>query len=134
VRQGYPNFDVGALLAGPNHAGALLADAIGGGALLAVDRRREESFQTFGYPGRTKRLQHCDSPAAGEDRLTRRIPGPPTVRIRCRWLPGASGGGWLIDGGTTVNGLTSYGRNRDTLHTFGPYFGSANVGALVAGL
>jgi hypothetical protein len=80
-----------------------------------------------------QRLQQCDSPATGEDKLTRQIPGPPTVRIRCHWLPGASGGGWLIESGTMINGLTSYGRNRDEVHTYGPYFSSVNVGDLTAG-
>ena len=46
------------------------------------------------------------------------------MKIRCHWLPGASGGGWLIENGTMVNGLTSYGRYRDLVHTFGPYFSS----------
>ena len=64
---------------------------------------------------------------------TRLIPGPPTVKIRCHWLPGASGGGWLIENGTMIDGLTSYGRNHDLVHTFGPYFSSENVGKLVAG-
>ena len=56
------------------------------------------------------------------------------MRIRCHWLPGASGGGWLIEDGTEIDGLTSYGRDRDIVHTFGPYFSAENVGALVAGL
>ena len=55
------------------------------------------------------------------------------MKIRCHWLPGASGGGWLIGEGTEINGLTSYGRTRDNVHTFGPYFSSRNVGALVDG-
>ncbi len=128
------NYDVGAVLTDPDQSGVAVADAVGGGATLGIDRSRRELFQTFGYPGRVRQLQRCDSPATGEDRLTRLSPGPPTVRIRCHWLPGASGGGWLIEEGTMINGLTSYGRNRDRLHTFGPYFGSENVGELVAGL
>ncbi len=133
VREANPNYDLGAFLVGPSAGGAQVADAVGGGVAIGLDRRRRELFQTFGYPGRARRLQHCSSPSTGEDRPTRRIPGPPTVRIRCRWLPGASGGGWLIEDGTVVNGLTSYGRSRDALHTFGPYFASENVGELVAG-
>jgi hypothetical protein len=78
-------------------------------------------------------MQRCDSPSVGQDRLTYGIPGPPTIAIRCHWLPGASGGGWLIDGGTTINGLTSYGRTSDDVHTFGPYFSSTNVLPLVKG-
>lgn len=132
VRFGNPNFDLGAFLVGPNQLGQSVADAVGG-VPIALDRSRKEQFESFGYPGKVRRLQRCPSPALGEDRLTFRIPGPPTVRIRCHWLPGASGGGWLINEGTEINGLTSYGRNRDT-HTFGPYFSKRNVGKLVAGL
>jgi hypothetical protein len=134
VKQGNPNFDIGAVLTRPNAAGANVADAVGGGATIGLDLSRQETFQTFGYPGKVRRLQQCESPSTGEDRLTRRIAGPATVRIRCHWLPGASGGGWLIENGTVIDGLTSYGRNHDLLHTFGPYFSAANVGALVAGL
>ena len=133
VRTGNSNFDVGAILTGPNESGVYPADAVGG-VTIALDRGRRADFQTFGYPGNVHRLQECDSPAVGEDRLTRGLPGPPTVKIRCRWLPGASGGGWLIEGGTQIDGLTSYGLNFDPLHTYGPYFSQRNVGALVAGL
>jgi hypothetical protein len=133
VKQANPNFDIGAILTGPNESGAYPADAVGG-VKVALDRGRKIDFQTFGYPGSVHRLQECSSPAAGEDRLTRGIPGPPTVRIRCHWLPGASGGGWLIEGGTEIDGLTSYGRNHDFLHTYGPYFTAANVGALIRGM
>jgi hypothetical protein len=133
VRFGNPNYDVGAFLVGTNELGQNVADAVGGGATIALDRARKERFESFGYPGRVRRLQRCASPSVGEDRLTFGIPGPPTVRIRCYWLPGASGGGWLINGGAEINGLTSYGRARDT-HTFGPYFSRRNVGKLVGGL
>jgi V8-like Glu-specific endopeptidase len=133
TKEGNPNFDMGAVVVGPNTSGVNVADAVGGGAAIAIDLSREQYFQTFGYPGKVRRLQECDSPATGEDRLTRQIPGPPTVKIRCHWLPGASGGGWLIENGTMIEGLTSYGRNRDLTHTYGPYFSSENVGELVAG-
>jgi V8-like Glu-specific endopeptidase len=133
VKEGNPNFDMGAAVVGPNTSGVNVADAVGGGATIALDVGRKQDFQTFGYPGKVRRLQECDSPATGEDELTRRIPGPPTVKTRCHWLPGASGGGWLIENGTMIDGLTSYGRNRDLVHTFGPYFSSENVGELVAG-
>ena len=55
-------------------------------------------------------MQGCDSPYVGDDILTYRIPGPPTMAIRCHWVPGASGGGWLIEEGTAIDGLTSYGK------------------------
>jgi V8-like Glu-specific endopeptidase len=133
VKQGNPNFDMGAILTMPNASGVNVADAVGGGATVGFDLSRQEQFQTFGYPGKVRRLQQCESPSTGEDKLTRQIPGPATVRIRCHWLPGASGGGWLIENETMIDGLTSYGRNHDLVHTYGPYFSSANVGSLVAG-
>jgi V8-like Glu-specific endopeptidase len=134
VEFGNPNFDVGAVLTAPNAEGVNVADAVGGGANLALDRSRSEEFQTFGYPGTTRWMQGCESPYVGDDALTYQVPGPPTIAISCHWAPGASGGGWLIEGGTAIDGLTSYGKRGDPLHTYGPYFSSRNVGALVAGL
>jgi len=134
VRRGNPNFDMGAFLVYPNAAAQNLADAVGGGVTIALDQTRSQQFQTFGYPGRSSRLQECDSPYTGNDRRTNRLGGEPTLGIRCHWNPGASGGGWLIGGGTAINGLTSYGRRRDRIHTFSPYFSSGSVGILAAGL
>jgi hypothetical protein len=134
VRFGNPNFDVGAVVVAPNAEGIYLADAVGGGAAIATDLSRRQDFQTFGYPGKARSMQGCSSPYIGDDSLTYRIPGPPTIAIRCHWAPGASGGGWLIEEGTTIDGLTSYGKRTDHVHTFGPYFSRRNVGRLVAGL
>lgn len=134
VRFGNPNFDVGAILTAPNAEGVNLADAVGGGAAIVTDISRRQDFQTFGYPGESRAMQGCESPYVGDDALTYRIPGPPTIAIRCHWAPGASGGGWLIEGGTAIDGLTSYGKQTDKVHTFGPYFSRRNVGRLTAGL
>jgi V8-like Glu-specific endopeptidase len=134
VKFGNPNFDVGAVVMGPNAEGINVADAVGGGATIATDVSRRQEFQTFGYPGKVRWMQGCDSPYVGDDATTYRIPGPPTIAIRCHWAPGASGGGWLIEDGTAINGLTSYGKRKDRLHTFSPYFSKRNVGRLVAGL
>jgi hypothetical protein len=134
VKFGNPNFDVGAVVVAPNAEGVNVADAVGGGAAIATDLSRRQEFRTFGYPGDARWLQGCDSPYVGDDSLTYRIPGPPTIAIRCHWAPGASGGGWLIDEGAAINGLTSYGKRTDHRHTFGPYFSRRNVGRLVAGL
>lgn len=133
-KTGNPNFDVGAIAVRPNAEGVEVADAVGGGATLALDRSRRQRFETFGYPGGSRTLQVCRSPYVGDDVLTYRIPGPPTMAIRCRWTPGASGGGWLVEAGTTINGLTSYGKRKDKTHTFSPYFSDANVGRLIVGL
>lgn len=133
VKAGNPDYDVGAFLTQPNAAGQNVADAVGGGVAIALDRTRKQYFQTFGYPATQRALQQCESPYVGDDVLTYRFAGPPTIAIRCRWTPGASGGGWLVDAGTAINGVTSYGHRGDRRHTFSPYFGSANVGSLVAG-
>ncbi len=134
TKLGNPNFDIGAADVQPNAEGVNVADAVGGGATIALDLGRKQQFQTFGYPGRVKRMQGCSSPYVGDDSTTYGIPGPPTIAIRCHWAPGASGGGWLIEEGRTIDGLTSYAKRRDLRHTFGPYFSKRNVGALVAGL
>lgn len=134
VKSGNPNFDVGAVLTSANAEGLNVADAVGGGATIVTDLGRRQQFQTFGYPGRSTAMQGCESPYVGDDPLTYRIPGPPTLAIRCHWAPGASGGGWLIEEGRSINGVTSYGKRRDRVHTFGPYFSASNVGRLVTGM
>lgn len=134
VRFGNPNFDIGAIVVQPNAEGVNVADAVGGGAEIATDLSRRQEFQTFGYPGRTRWMQGCESPYIGDDVLTFRLPGPPTIAIDCFWPPGSSGGGWLIEEGARINGLNSYVKRRDFAHTFSPYFSRRNVGPLVAGL
>jgi len=134
VRFGNPNFDLGAVVVAPNAAGEKVADAVGGGVEIALDASRRQDFQTFGYPGHIRWMQSCNSPYVGDDALTYRIAGPPTIAIRCRWTPGASGGGWLIDEGTRIDGLTSYGKRGDRRHSFSPYFSARNVGRLTSGL
>src|SRR4029077_19416158 len=122
------------IVTAPNAEGVNVADAVGGGATIATDLNRHQEFQTFGYPGESRRMQGCNSPYVGDDSLTYGVPGPPTIAIRCHWVPGASGGGWLIDEGKTIDGLTSYGKQTDRVHTFGPYFSPPNVGPLGAAL
>lgn len=134
IKGGNPDFDIGAFLTHPNAAGQNVADAVGGGVAIAINRARSQTFLTLGYPGTVRTLQQCSSPYVGDDSLTYPLAGPPTIAIRCRWTPGASGGGWLIDEGTAINGVTSYGHRGDRRHTFSPYFATGNVGKLVAGL
>lgn len=134
TRGGNPDFDLGAFLAHPNHRGEDVADAVGGGAAIALDLSRHQRFRSFGYPGNLRRMQGCRSPFAGEDRLSFPLPGPPTQAIRCHWAPGASGGAWLIGDGTQIDGLTSYLHLGNRSHTYGPYFSRETVGRLVRGL
>jgi hypothetical protein len=134
TRWGNPDFDIGAFQTLPNASGQNVADAVGGGATISIDQPRGQEFETFGYPGEVRSLQQCNSPYLGDDSLSYPLLGPPTMAIRCHWGPGASGGGWLIAGGTMINGLTSYGHRFNRTRTFGPYFASENVGKLVRGL
>lgn len=133
TKHGNPDFDLGAFLTLPNHAGLNVADAVGGGATIVTDRSRFQEFQTFGYPGETKFMQQCRSPYIGDDVLTNSLPGPPTLGVRCRWVPGASGGGWLIGDGSEINGVNTYLRLDNRTHTYSPYFAGETVGKLVRG-
>jgi hypothetical protein len=65
-----PDFDLGAFLTDPNNRGIDLADAVGGGAAIALDLPRNQRFASFGYPGNVKQMQGCHSGYAGDDRLT----------------------------------------------------------------
>jgi hypothetical protein len=129
-----PDFDLGAFLTDPNNRGIDVAEAVGGGAAIALDLPRNQRFASFGYPGNVKQMQGCNAGYAGDDRLTSPLPGPPTLGIGCHWAPGASGGGWLIEGGTQINGLNAYLNLDERSRTYGPYFSRENVGKLVAGL
>jgi hypothetical protein len=135
TKDGNPDFDLGAFLTEPNAEGTALADAVGGGATIVADQGRRQRFETFGYPGGTEQMRACVSGFAGEDPVTATLSGPSTIGVRCDWAPGASGGGWLIDGGNEIDGLTSYIVEDGTKKlTYGPYFSAATVGRLTAGL
>lgn len=128
------DFDVGAFLTSANNRGVNVADAVGGGAAIALDLPRNQSFASFGYPGNVKRMQGCNSSYIGDDRTTFPLPGPPTLGIGCHWAPGASGGGWLIEYGTQINGLNAYLLVTERTRTYSPYFSQETVGKLVEGL
>jgi hypothetical protein len=132
--EGNPDFDLGAFLVAPNAEGVPLAEAVGGGATIVTDLGRAQRFETFGYPGTTDQMRHCVSGSAGQDPVTFGLPGPSTVGVHCHWAPGASGGGWLIDGGQEIDGINAYIEISAKHRTFGPYFSASTVGRLVAGL
>jgi V8-like Glu-specific endopeptidase len=130
------NFDMAAVLTEPNAAGQNVADAVGGGIPIATDRTRDQDYQVLGYPGGPERksMQECDAHFSGDDQLTYPLGGPPSLGVACYMGEGASGGPWLINGGTEIGGITTYGHIKNFTHTYGPYFSSRNVGALVKGL
>ena len=129
------NYDMAAVLTEPNASGVNVADAVGGGIPIATDRTRDQEYQVLGYPGANRKLmQECDARFSGDDRLTYPLGGPPSLGVGCYMGEGASGGPWLINEGTEVGGITTYGHIKNFTHTFGPYFSSRNVGALVKGL
>jgi V8-like Glu-specific endopeptidase len=133
VKGGNPDFDMGAFLTDPNSEGANVADAVGGGVAIVTDLSRHQEFQTFGYPGETTHMQSCRAPYAGDNLQSYALPGPPILSILCRWIPGASGGAWLIGDGTQIDGMTTYVQ-RHGQHSYGPYFSAETIGKLVRGL
>ncbi|MGE4122878.1 MAG: serine protease [Solirubrobacterales bacterium] len=133
INFGNPDFDLGAFLTFPNSEGVNVADAVGGGATIALDKTRHQTFRTFGYPGQKTRMEGCEAPYVGDDATTYPLPGPPTMAVECRWAPGASGGGWLIGDGSEINGVSSYLLLADKSRTFSPYFTRETVGKLVRG-
>ena len=130
------NYDMAAVLTHPNAEGQSVADAVGGGIPIATDRARDQEYQVLGYPGgpERKNMQECDGRFSGDDRLTYPLGGPPSLGVACYMGEGASGGPWLINEGTEVGGITTYGHIKNFDHTYGPYFSKRNVGALVKGL
>jgi hypothetical protein len=81
-----------------------------------------------GYPaeepfdGETQRL--CQGvPFLGHDPSSFASAGPLNLANDCDVTGGASGGGWMIRGDTTLNSVTSYGYFDNESPVFGPYFG-----------
>lgn len=135
LRQGNENFDMSAVLTEPNTSGQNVADATGGGLSIFTDKARDREYQVLGYPGSGQQtMQECDARFAGDDRNTYPLGGPPSLGVGCFMGEGASGGPWLVEGGTAIGGMTTYGYRKNFTRTYGPYFSRRNVGALVAGL
>jgi hypothetical protein len=126
-RSGSENFDVGAMVVGPNERGQTLTEAVGG-AKIAWNLKPKQAFDVHGYPaeppfdGETQRL--CSgTPFLGHDPNSFVEPGPLNLAVTCELNGGASGGGWMIEGGKTLNGVTDYGYFDETSPAYGAYFG-----------
>lgn len=130
------NYDTAVLSVATNNRGEYLTDAVGGGLEVAMDRPRDQTYRLVGYPGGQQRpMRTCSARFDGNDPLSYPLAGPPAFRVNCFMGDGASGGPFLIDGGTRVNGLVSYDKKGEQrrLRTYSPYFSSRTVGALIAG-
>lgn len=128
-----PGFDVAALRVRPSRLGRL-TDVVGARG-YAIDKSRLGAFQIFGYPAARaggEELRSCRAHGLGVDRLTNRLPGPPTMPASCDLAAGASGGAWLFDG-RYVSGVTSYSYQGRPTQLFSPYFGPA-IGAFLRAL
>jgi len=124
---GSENFDVGAMVVGRNEAGETLGEAVGG-AGIAWSLKPEQTFDVHGYPaeppfdGETQRL--CGGTRfLGHDPSSFVEPGPLNLAVTCQLNGGASGGGWMIEGGETLNSVTDYGYFDEASPAYGPYFG-----------
>jgi V8-like Glu-specific endopeptidase len=120
-----PNFDVGAAVVSRNERGQRLADAVGGTG-IAWSLSPHQLFDVYGYPvappfdGAT--LKHCpQTPFEGHAFFSFLTQGPLNLAVQCEISPGASGGGWIIDG-NKLNGVTTDGFPADNTD-YGPYFG-----------
>jgi V8-like Glu-specific endopeptidase len=130
---GSENFDVGAAVVGRNQKGQLLAKAVGGTG-IAWGLKAKQVFDVHGYPaeepfdGETQQLC-AGTPFLGHDARSFLTPGPLNLAVDCDVTGGASGGGWTISGGKTLNSVTNYGYGDDPNTDFGAYFGK-EVGRL----
>jgi len=116
-------YDVGAAVIAPRN-GKEIQEVLGGGRGIAFKESANQDYRAFGYPalapfnGQVPYL--CRSGSSGRDNSF----NPPTIRISCDMTAGASGGGWVIDGGRIAS-VTSYGYGSQPGKLYGPYFGSA---------
>jgi hypothetical protein len=123
---GSENYDVGALVVGPNAAHEKLVDAVGGTG-IAFNLKANQTFDVHGYPaeapfdGETQRI--CRGTRfLGHDASSFAFPGPLNLAVSCQLTGGASGGGWTIDR-DILNSVTNYGYFDETSPAYGPYFG-----------
>jgi V8-like Glu-specific endopeptidase len=123
-RSGNSDFDVAALRVEPNFLGSL-GVAVGAKSWTS-GRSRHAKLQIFGYPAAAlegEELRSCAGRVLGSDTLTNGLTGPPTLPARCDMAGGSSGGAWLVDNGTLIDGVTSYGYTANHNRLYSPYFG-----------
>jgi V8-like Glu-specific endopeptidase len=117
-------YDVGAAVIAPR-GGREIEEVLGGARRIAFNPDWDQRYRVFGYPvqGQYTGSQApfvCSVRATGRDHSL----SPPSTRIPCDMTGGASGGGWVTDGGKVAS-VTSYSYRTQTDTLYGPYFGSA---------
>ena len=123
---GSENFDVGAMVVGPQRAGEKLVEAVGG-AGIAWNLKAKQTFDVHGYPaeepfdGETQRICRgaassatTPTPSSSRARSTSRSPAASPA------APRAAAGS--IEG-DTLNSVTDYGYFDEASPAFGAYFG-----------
>ena len=116
--------------------GSPLADAVGGGATIVTDLGRAPALRNLRLSRRHRTDAHLRLRLR---RATTRSPPACPARARsasaATGRPGASGGGWLIDGGTEIDGITTYSpKPKESSAPTAPTSPASTVGRLVAGL
>ncbi|HEX2393139.1 MAG TPA: trypsin-like peptidase domain-containing protein [Solirubrobacterales bacterium] len=118
------DFDLAAMQVAPNGLGTLSA-AVGAKGWTS-SRSRFSELQIFGYPGgaaEAEEMRTCATHGSGSDESENFRYGPPPLAADCNMASGSSGGGWLVDGGTLLDGVTSYHHFDNRLRHYSPYFG-----------
>jgi len=124
------DFDVDLAFAnvGPNAAGRLLVDAVGGQAIAFGTARGQGTF-AFGYPAAApwtgERLVYCSGVVVQD---TTSVPST-DQGMSCTMTPGSSGGPWFSrfdprTGRGTLTSLTSFSYSDRPGVLWGPYLGS----------
>ena len=123
--------DLGAAVLARDGEGRGIEDVVGARG-IAFNLPRNQRFDAFGYPAQPnpvalrfdfdgEHLFVCSSFRTANDAPPGA--GPDTLEINCDMTGGASGGGWVVNGGL-VNSVTSYGYAFDAFHLYGPYQGT----------
>jgi hypothetical protein len=120
-----PDFDVSAMQVEPTGLGTLTT-AVGAKGWTS-SRSRFAELQIFGYPAGAlggEEMRTCLTRGAGSDSSLNPLFGPPPLAANCNMASGSSGGAWLAEGGTLLDGVTSYHHVGNHVRHYSPYFGA----------
>jgi V8-like Glu-specific endopeptidase len=118
------DFDLAAIQVAPGSLGTLTATV--GAKGWTSSRSRFAELQIFGYPAGAlggEEMRSCLTHGSGSDASLNFLFGPPPLSANCDMASGSSGGGWLVEGGTLLDGVTSYHHIGHNIRHYSPYFG-----------